>query len=106
MTETTVVEVLDRYETRLQAHTYHPASHADQQLQHVLTMIPKMREMLRVIDACLEYSASPVEDAAPWRDKVMRWLGFVQGVLWHADFYTLDELKGHSHPDDASSEAP
>lgn len=28
--------------------------------------------------------------------KVMRWLGFLQGVLWARGFFTLEELKGHS----------
>lgn len=27
------------------------------------------------------------------REKVMRWLGFMQGALWHARIATLDELK-------------
>jgi hypothetical protein len=32
-------------------------------------------------------------------DKVFRWLGFIQGVLWVEKVYTLDQLKNHSHPD-------
>ncbi len=28
--------------------------------------------------------------------KAMRWLGFLQGVLWARGFFTLEELKGHS----------
>jgi hypothetical protein len=32
-------------------------------------------------------------------DKVFRWLGFMQGVLWTLDVYTLDELKAHNMPD-------
>jgi len=30
------------------------------------------------------------------REKLMRWLGFVQGILWSECLYTLDELKDHN----------
>jgi hypothetical protein len=30
------------------------------------------------------------------REKAMRWLGFIQGVLWMSGTFTLDELKEHS----------
>ena len=29
-------------------------------------------------------------------DKAMRWLGFMQGVMWSAGYYTLAEIKAHS----------
>lgn len=32
-------------------------------------------------------------------DKVFRWLGFLQGVLWIQGIYTLDDLKKHNMPD-------
>ena len=31
-------------------------------------------------------------------DKVNRWLGFIQGVLWFCGIYTLNELKDHNRP--------
>jgi hypothetical protein len=31
--------------------------------------------------------------------KAMRWLGFLQGVMWARGFYSLDQLKNHSRPD-------
>jgi hypothetical protein len=31
--------------------------------------------------------------------KAMRWLGFLQGVLWKDGYFTLDDLKQHSMPD-------
>lgn len=31
-------------------------------------------------------------------EKVFRWLGFVQGVLWLSGSFTLNELKNHSRP--------
>jgi len=35
-------------------------------------------------------------------EKAMRWLGFMQGVLWHSSHFTLDELKEHSRPKEES----
>lgn len=32
-------------------------------------------------------------------DKVYRWLGFVQGVLWARGWFTLDTLKNHNKKD-------
>lgn len=29
-------------------------------------------------------------------DKAMRWLGFVQGVLWACRVYTIDEMRAHN----------
>lgn len=46
-------------------------------LQHLWTMLPKMEEM---------------EDV----EKLMRWLGFIQGVLWAKQVYTLEALKKHN----------
>jgi hypothetical protein len=31
-------------------------------------------------------------------EKAMRWLGFLQGVLWANSWFCLDELKNHSRP--------
>ncbi len=33
--------------------------------------------------------------------KAFRWLGFIQGCLWSAGHYTLEELKNHSRPNSA-----
>lgn len=32
-------------------------------------------------------------------DKVFRWLGFIQGVLWDQGLYTLSELMNHNRKD-------
>lgn len=34
------------------------------------------------------------------REKVMRWLGFVQGSLWHWGFRTVEEMKKDNMPDE------
>ncbi len=31
-------------------------------------------------------------------EKAFRWLGFIQGILWCRNIYTLDELKNHNRP--------
>lgn len=33
-------------------------------------------------------------------EKAMRWLGFVQGVLWARSIYSIDELAEHNKPDE------
>lgn len=85
MTDAKIREVLDLYERKLvglivQEHI-HPAN---SQLKHcAIVMIPKMREMLQQI----EHQAIPPHDdlrldqrVALAREKLMRWLGFIQGV--------------------------
>ena len=32
------------------------------------------------------------------KEKAGRWLGFVQGVLWAEDVYTIEEMKEHNRP--------
>lgn len=49
----------------------------------ICEMIPKMREI----------AADPTRS-----EKLMRWLGFAQGVLWAEGYYTLEELKRHNQP--------
>lgn len=38
-------------------------------------------------------------------DKVFRWLGFIQGVLWTNGWYTLAELMDHNRPPDSTFDA-
>ena len=54
--------------------------------KHLRAMIPEMREML----------ADSTQDRT---EKCMRWLGFIQGVLWTVGDFTLEDLKNHSRPD-------
>lgn len=54
------------------------------ELFHVRYMISEMQVML----------ANPQKT-----EKAMRWLGFIQGVLWAKQIFTLEELKNHSRPD-------
>ena len=51
-------------------------------LEHCHGMLDKMIELVR-------------EERM---DKVFRWLGFVQGVLWASRVYPLTDLKNHNLP--------
>jgi methionine salvage enolase-phosphatase E1 len=31
-------------------------------------------------------------------EKAFKWLGFVQGCLWSAGYYSLEDLKNHNRP--------
>ncbi len=52
------------------------------QINHVVSMLPKMKRFLE---------ENRVE-------KTMRWLGFVQGVLYSHGFFSIDELRHHNMP--------
>lgn len=82
MTKEKIIMVLDLYEDRVLDYTdYMKGSLAySNKILHILDMIPKMREFLK--EERLE--------------KIFRWLGFIQGVLWTEEMYTLDELKDHN----------
>lgn len=69
MTKEEVIKIAEKYST---------LPHLDQLgLAHLRSMPAKMCEL---------------EDT----DKLMRWLGFMQGALWMAGVYELDELKNHN----------
>lgn len=52
-------------------------------LEHCYAMLDKMVELVK---------AGRIE-------KAFRWLGFIQGCLWMAKIYTIEELKNQSRPD-------
>lgn len=76
VTDHKIYEVLNYYELILL-----PMS--DMYSQHLLNMIPQMRDF--------------VTDGR--REKVMRWLGFMQGVMWARGMFNIDELMDHNRPD-------
>ena len=53
-----------------------------QSINHLLTMIPKIREFLK----------------QGRKEKAFRWLGFIQGALWINGSFTIEELKTHNRP--------
>lgn len=80
MTDEKIREWLDRYEQKLSELDH-------QQVYHLRTMIPRMRVFLE----------------EQRREKLMRWIGFIQGALWSEEVFTLDELKEHNKPDEPKS---
>jgi len=46
-----------------------------------------------MVDGAIEYAL------AGETDRVMRWLGFIQGILWNQGWYTIEELMGHVRGD-------
>jgi hypothetical protein len=80
MTEEKLLAVLAVYEAKLKDPHDPCNEYYDPQLQHLKGMIKEMRGFI----------------AEGRREKVMRWLGFLQGVLWTHRVYTIDQLRGHN----------
>lgn len=79
MTDQKLFEVITRYENDCYQDSI------DDHLRHVAVMLPQMREMV----------------VAGRREKLMRWLGWVQAVLVISGCYTLEDVKNHNKPDTA-----
>jgi hypothetical protein len=92
MTKEQTLDVLATYEAHLHKLGYEPAradaaeppigrvDRASVLCNHVLWMIGEMRTFI----------------AEGRDDKVNRWLGFVQGVLWTTGLYTIDDMREHN----------
>lgn len=79
MTNKKILEILAQYEVDANEHSKNHIA-----FRHILRMIPQIRVFLD-------------ENR---REKVMRWLGFIQGILWNQGIYMIDELKDHNRPED------
>lgn len=77
MTNRKILDVINRYEIELSKIKNPVTSEA-----HIVGMLPKMRKFL--------------EEGR--RDKVFRWLGFIQGVLFSYAWYTIEDMKNHNRP--------
>lgn len=88
MTNEKLLEVIDRYTMELPDVIHGKVLASDartkevEALVHLMEMFPQMREFIK----------------SGRREKLMRWLGWVQGVLFMCDVYTLDEMKTHNMP--------
>lgn len=103
-------EVLALYEQEIPDFQKRFRRVSDRDLTHLLEMIPKMRAML---DDCQKISQEHL-DPSRWsdirnftdtlkrlsaqREKFMRWLGYMQGVLSCNGVYTIDEMRRHNMP--------
>ncbi len=96
MTDDKIRQLLNGYETKLLSlqplDTLPDYPHCRAKLDHVIEMIPKMRKFL---------------DEGR-REKVFRWLGFLQCVFWMLDIYRVEDLANHSRPtkDDLKEQYP
>lgn len=83
MTDRKLVKWLNQYEEILRERE--SQRHVDNDLvAHMLTMIPQMRVFI----------------AEGRREKLMRWIGFIQGSLWVMGAFSIEELKQHNMPDE------
>lgn len=98
MTKEHLLSILDQHEKDLE--DFGPATRADMSRRllfqanqseptgHVLWMLEEMRKMA-------EYANFPAADV---QEKIGRWLGFVQGVLWSFGWYSIDEMRDLNRP--------
>lgn len=97
MTKAKLTQVLDRYETMLTSKypDLEPERHVgeldddeieggNQIVRHLMFTVRGARELLEQPER---------------REKLMRHLGFIQGVLWTVGLYTVEELMHHNMPD-------
>ena len=82
MTSEKILEVIDKYDDVLRRMVDSPRYSLVEyvRVSHCITMLSEMRQLL---------SKGRVE-------KACRWLGFIQGVLWSLERYSIDALREHN----------
>jgi len=65
------------------------------------TAIKLVRDYERILRSCGENDVTLTQISARWPEggserKAMRWLGFMQGVMYSRGLFTLDDIKEHS----------
>lgn len=100
MTNAKCLDVLKRYDEQLSS-----MSSPDDHITHLTEMIPRMRGMIDEFEGIewhalmSEVTGEELQRAVEWREKFMRWLGFMQGALWSEGIYTIDEMREHNRSD-------
>lgn len=87
MTDGKLLEVIGLYEQTVQdvlSDDEITSEHSLEALRHLLEMFPQMRMFV----------------AEARREKLMRWLGWVQGVLYMCNIFTIEEMKRHNMPNE------
>ena len=94
MTPEKVLEVIARYRT-----TCHNFAVPQKEYSHCNYLPPRQRRFLAMshCHSMLDQMEEFVKEGR--MDKVFRWLGFIQGVLWVLRVFTLDQLKSHNQSD-------
>ena len=75
MKENKIIDVCEKYSKKLKK--FHQA---DKKVYHIKWMIMKISEFIKENQ----------------QEKANRWLGFIQGVLWAMEIYTVDEMREHN----------
>lgn len=96
-----VREVLDAYSKYLEDVSIKPheilsktPANQAEVIAHLKSMFPKMYSLLEKVE---EFEARGlIKEANLVKEKLMRWLGFTQGILWQLGVYTIQELKEHN----------
>ena len=99
-----LLSILDKYEEDLK--DFGPAARADTSeplksdhqaapMRHVLWMLGEMRKTLEPFATVTPENFYAVQTAL---EKVGRWLGFVQGVLWSYGVCSIDEMRDLNRP--------
>jgi len=92
MTEKKIVEALDKCIEVLKDKLQQPKEYVNKDKLPV--------EVSDYLDHCY-FMAEKAKDFLPnRREKLMRWLGFIQGVLWTRGIMTIEELKNMNKPDE------
>lgn len=90
MTNEKILEVMDTYRGYFQRNNIARRKFAPESKGH------SRNELLEHCHAMLDEMENFLLEGR--REKVFRWLGFIQGTLCSLGVYTLDELKNHSRP--------
>ena len=104
MTPAKVIEVFTRYRADLDRNwpTIEPQRFSEEQARAPRWFLAQSARVAHFKFMC-EEGCRFVE--AGRIEKAMRWLGFLQGMFWATDIYTLEDLKNHSRPTEESREA-
>ena len=92
MTDAEVTALLKMYKRRLDD----SETLRDPQLAHLLDMTRGMRQMLIDIAELRGDEARNAIALHKLRERLMRWLGFMQGVLWCKHIYSIDDMREHN----------
>jgi hypothetical protein len=88
-----VIAALEKYEERLRG--FNPERMSGDEMMKTIITLGHRRALGHVAWMCTEAKTFVAEDRM---EKAMRWLGFIQGVLWMTSFFSVSELKVDNMP--------
>lgn len=95
MTKEKVIEVLRLYKGQLEQHGYTPHRVDTGQYANELSQLDVTNHLLWMSNQ--QIAALQGDD--PNVEKAMRWLGFMQGVMYAMGYFSIDDLKDHNKGD-------